>query len=1133
MKYIKRLLLTHWHYFDNEIIEFDKINFLTGKNASGKSTVIDAMQLVLLSDTSGTYFNKAASGRGSRTLMGYLRGELGDDERSGFNYLRDGRFTSYIALEFHDDTKKEYFTCGCCFDIFGENDEQRLFFRYNGRIPENRFLDSGTPLPIDKLRIFIRTNFKDSQAYTTNVNKDFREDICGKLGGLQPKRFTELLRKAVSFNPNVDIQQFITDFVCGEEQKVDVSGMRENIRSYDTLREESKNLKERVDLLSQITASFNDYVKFSENETLYSYLIERAHQENTELELEKSKREATLLQDNLNAIEDKLGKAEAEHVQLQKERDDLKLQLDSNENSRRLLELQKQIDEKNERCRIIKLNYERYSNLLKNAISSWKSCISNVKRNIAETDLSIMDITLSERIKSLVGEGMAFLERTEEFSDTDESIVKIGCENLYVIFNEADSYRDRCKSLSDRIDIEQTEAIRIQAELKKERDSLEKGVYQFPKDAVDLKEAIESRLRSHFGSNAKAAIFAEAAEVRSDRWRNVIEGYLNTRKFYIIVAPEHFSSAFKIYDSIKKQKTIYTTGLVDTEKLLKLAPMRDNTSLAEELDTPDPAVRLYIDYTLGRIRKCDSIHELRRYKTSVTEDGVLYQNFVVRAIDPNHWSKPAIGQSGARLRLEAVRMELLRLSQELSVYAALISVLKGIDGFIRGSASDAEIIVSAAREYQNLPILEETIERLKTDMEVIDKSEIELIKARLFERETAIGKVIECIRMSEVEKGRVKAILRIYSEEKIPLLEASARRGKDDLEVKYDSDWVTNVGGVRYERELFYRKSAEEIYTAFPRERARSQNSKNEAWDKTRNLRDKYNQSYLMGYDINAQENDVYRKAYLDYSENRLPEYAAKIEDARQKAFQQFQEDFLSRLQHNIFSARRHIDELNTAIKGANFGEDTYRFRVIAKPEFKRYHDMIIDEMLLAGGYNLFSEIYNAKYKDEITELFVLITNDNSTLYAQSFEDYERRVQKFTDYKTYLDFDLEVMKPNGETERLSKTIGKKSGGETQTPFYIAVLASFVQLYRVGREITPNTIRIILFDEAFSKMDSERIIQSIELLRRFNFQVVLSAPPDKVSDIARLVDRNLLVHREGHKTRVFSFDPKKMEDWADE
>ncbi|WP_312644139.1 SbcC/MukB-like Walker B domain-containing protein [Hydrogenoanaerobacterium sp.] len=143
--------------------------------------------------------------------------------------------------------------------------------------------------------------------------------------------------------------------------------------------------------------------------------------------------------------------------------------------------------------------------------------------------------------------------------------------------------------------------------------------------------------------------------------------------------------------------------------------------------------------------------------------------------------------------------------------------------------------------------------------------------------------------------------------------------------------------------------------------------------------------------------------------------------------------------------------------------------------------------------------------------------------------DYEKRVIEYTDYRTYLFFDLEVTHKDGTSERLSKTLSKKSGGETQTPFYIAVLASFAQLYRIGRDKSEKTSRLIIFDEAFSKMDGERIVRSIELLRKFKFQVILSAPPDKIGDIATLVDRNLLVYREGKSTCVKEFDPRQIED----
>ena len=48
MKKLKKILLINWLYFSKELIEVGDVNFLTGKNGAGKSTVIDALQIVLL-----------------------------------------------------------------------------------------------------------------------------------------------------------------------------------------------------------------------------------------------------------------------------------------------------------------------------------------------------------------------------------------------------------------------------------------------------------------------------------------------------------------------------------------------------------------------------------------------------------------------------------------------------------------------------------------------------------------------------------------------------------------------------------------------------------------------------------------------------------------------------------------------------------------------------------------------------------------------------------------------------------------------------------------------------------------------------------------------------------------------------
>ena len=125
-------------------------------------------------------------------------------------------------------------------------------------------------------------------------------------------------------------------------------------------------------------------------------------------------------------------------------------------------------------------------------------------------------------------------------------------------------------------------------------------------------------------------IVAEAAEIENDRWRNVIEGYLNTQKYYIVVPDQYFRDALRVFDAMKRDRKLYGTGIVDIEKLRRKNPSIDPGSLAEEIQTSDSDVRIFLNYTLGWVRKCETVNELRRFNTAVTNDGMLYQNYVVR-----------------------------------------------------------------------------------------------------------------------------------------------------------------------------------------------------------------------------------------------------------------------------------------------------------------------------------------------------------------------------------------------------------------------------------------------------------------------------------------------------------------------
>ncbi len=83
-KAVTRIVLNNWHYIDPKVLEMNRsINFFTGHSGSGKSTVIDAMQIVLYANTDGRgFFNKAAADDSDRSLIEYLRGMINIGENN-------------------------------------------------------------------------------------------------------------------------------------------------------------------------------------------------------------------------------------------------------------------------------------------------------------------------------------------------------------------------------------------------------------------------------------------------------------------------------------------------------------------------------------------------------------------------------------------------------------------------------------------------------------------------------------------------------------------------------------------------------------------------------------------------------------------------------------------------------------------------------------------------------------------------------------------------------------------------------------------------------------------------------------------------------------------------------------------
>ncbi len=1130
MKSLKRLLLINWYYFWNELIEFENINFLTGKNKAGKSTIIDAMQLLLLGDTTGNYFNKAANERSARTLKGYLRGEIGDDGDAGFNYLRESRFSSYIALEFYDDVKNSRFTLGIVFDSYEDGTHEHRFFILDAEIPENRFIVNRVPMSYKDLRIYITQNYKKSRYDFPDSNRSYQETLKGKLGGLK-NRYFSLFKKAVPFSPVTDIEHFITEHVCDAKSPVDISLMQDNIRHYKRLEYDANMMETRISALQDIAGKHRAFDEESQRLEEQRYIIDRAQHQ------------AAL--DRLASLNETIAKNDAKMVELSASQDRCAASIgESKKEKDRLMadKLSSDINQKLEKLETQKTNLADELNNLKTTLKStvdklrkygliWRESVKKIvihpQFDAGQTGLFLAN-KLPEDWQRLCGFANETLSHAEEMINIDGGrIGAIGSTKFNAIRNNIAVFKEIAGGINHTVRNLQSGIGQKRNVITKQLEDLGKGIKPYQPKLLELKQDIAESLQHQYGKPVTVHILADLLEIGDQRWSKAIEGYLHSQKFYLIIEPQYFVDALKVYDRLKMAKCYYDLGLVDTGKIAALRPEREQGSLAEEIITDNKFARLFIDHLIGRLIKCDQVERLRDNERAITDSGMLYQGYVARQLNPDRWNTPYIGRKAIEEQIAAKQAELGALNYDYEVCATRLEVLQAIPGMETMNANEVESTLQTIQSAAQIPVKEQAYRAVIQELGALDLSWLMKIDERISALETGIRSLEAEERQLKDKVVKLTTINEITTQKEIPVENSNIGHWQQRIAEDYAAEWIREKGEPRFLKELQARDSAAAVYGNFSSQLARTQSQTQKKKEDLTAVRANYNRDYKMSYDINSADNAPYDKELIELNEIKLPEYKKRIQDAQEKASEQFRDDFLAKLKMNIDMVKTQIEELNAALKESAFGNDRYRFAVSPKPEYRCYYDMITDEMLLEG-YNVYSQAFREKHHDAIDELFRQIIDIDSELNADARAELERNIKRFTDYKTYLSFDLIVTDEKERSQRLSKTLLKKSGGETQTPFYITVLASFAQLYRIRQKgDAGNTMRLIIFDEAFSKMDSERIQESIKLLRRFGLQAVLSAPPEKIGDVAPLVDRNLCVIRGEDQAWVKAFDSRQL------
>lgn len=1116
MKKLKKILLINWLYFSKQVIEVGDVNFLTGKNGAGKSTVIDALQIVLLGETNARNFNQAANEKSQRTLDGYLRADMDDNSP----YSRRGRdFSSYIACEFWDETEGTRFVTGVVFDCRSDGVNQEHFFIYDGAIPGDCFLVGQEAMDTPSLRSFLRQQY-GVRAKLYDTQKQYRTDMLAKWN-VHSEQVSRMLKKAVSFRPIVDIQKFITENICDIPDKPDIEAMQQNIRDYKLHEQLARRQEEKLEKLKEIARLHREMQAALDRWKQQSFLVLWAEKEDLEGRIAHKQNEEKDCQAGMEQEED-LFRQISEQID------------DKRRRQEELTAACAQSDVLHEENR---LNAEKKSLLKeqKGLLAQIQSTALEIKRE------AVLLCDLGETISGwredpLLTPAIAAADEVRQvyagFLDSDERIFT----KLLDVFEQAqeaaarfmDTVREAAYKVEDTISRLKAEQDQRQAALA----DLRKNVKDYPRGLRQLKDRLSAELKRQAGRDVRVDILADVLEIAEgeENWRKAVEGYLHTQKFYLLIEPEHYQKALAYYDGIKGEYNGRSFGIVDIGKLRErkhIAPCDD--SLAGKVETDNDLARTYIDYLLGRVVCCAHVNQLRRHKTAVTADGMLYQGYVARPMRKDHMEDAFIGRKAVALRIARLEEEMRAAGSEIASWTPIQSLLakhKGRDAlftqfFVHNTVeqrrSDLERGTQIAAELSRI---DEELSRLDLFWLHGQRRQIERLKQEINMLEEEKDKHI-------AEKARLKEQIRRLEYEELPELHQQQVEKEDALDEQFTQDFITQTGVPRYGQELSRLKRASAVAKNFRDQLVRTQNERSGTQSRLFKARQDYISAFQpCSFRVDAMVNDEFAQEQQRLEESELPKYREKIKAAKESAMEQFQNDFLAKLKSSIDQVQDQVKSLNRTLKQPKFGTDRYQFRVDRHPDFAEYYDMIMAPELMEGEGGLFALPFQQKYGKLIEDLFGRLSmSDDTQLNARKQSELQQNIERYTDFRTYLKFDLETTDQNGSKQLLSRTLNTKSGGETQTPFYIAVLASFAQLYQVNNlsKLASNTVRLVVFDEAFNKMDSDRIVESVRLLREMGLQAIISTPPDKVPDIAPLADKTLLVLKDRYQMHILPWE----------
>uniref|UniRef100_UPI000A57AE21 ATP-binding protein n=1 Tax=Polaromonas jejuensis TaxID=457502 RepID=UPI000A57AE21 len=267
MKRLESVKLVQFLLYEQQEFRLEEITGLFGRNGSGKSSALDAVQIAMMGANKNLmHFNAQADAKShqSRTLRSYCLGQYGDT----IEQCARPQATTYVTLVWRDTETNEPVSMGVCIEASLGNEAEKVLGRYVIRGVELSMsehlqtVDGSTmPLPWSSFRHRLLEQskvtaeeplFDDGASYVKQVLFMLR----GKAGPASYDAFARAFRFALRMSFSKSVDQIVRQDVL-EDRPTNIARFKQLVETFKRINQLVEGVEQKIAQGLEVTKNFD------------------------------------------------------------------------------------------------------------------------------------------------------------------------------------------------------------------------------------------------------------------------------------------------------------------------------------------------------------------------------------------------------------------------------------------------------------------------------------------------------------------------------------------------------------------------------------------------------------------------------------------------------------------------------------------------------------------------------------------------------------------------------------------------------------------------------------------------------------------------------------------------------------